>query len=105
MRASTPNLVMAILQFFNLEESVVHVLHREVTVSRSSFLALGSQIIALPFPAFSKYLHLRLGSDIGWLDSNAGRNRKDILGIGDSTTHLFLANPPVLIIVITVVHF
>lgn len=28
-----------------------------------------------------------------------------ILGIGDSTTHLFLTNSPVLLIVITVVHF
>ena len=52
----------------------MHILHRETRVSWSSFFALGSQIIALPFPAFSEYFHLQLELGIGlWEQGRIGR--------------------------------
>jgi hypothetical protein len=73
-------------------------------VCSSSFFALGSEVIALSFPAFSECFHLQRESGMRG-PRRAGQGRNSLLGIGDSTTHLFLANPPVLLVVITVVHF
>jgi hypothetical protein len=61
----TPNLVMA--NFLcrgvsTLRKHITHILDRDTIYSRSSVFTLGSQVIALPFPAFSEYLHLQLES-------------------------------------------
>ena len=74
----------------------------DTTISLSSIFALSPKVIALPLPTLSKNFHLRLGSVVGVKEGRTGRH---ILGIGDSTTHLFLTNSPVLLIVITVVQF
>jgi hypothetical protein len=100
----TPNLVMAnfLCRAFYQRKHVTHILDRNTIFSRSSVFTLGSQVIALPFPAFSEYLHLQLESGMevhgraesGWAD----------WGIGDSTAHFFLTDSPVLFLVVTIVH-
>src|SRR5947207_1888581 len=104
MHALTPNLVMAHLlcTAFYQPTPATHILDRDTVFSRSSVFTLGSQIIALPLPAFSEYLHLRLGS--GMEDHGRAEIGMTDWGIGDSTAHFFLANSPVFFLVITIVH-